>query len=160
MARLREEEIRRLLSYFRQQIQDIDRLAEVEDELRGEYAEEFLREPEVLVYFPEQPEEITALSAKWVLRIIPYTRMRMVQRGIKQAAVTALFRRFIESCATSGEIIITGHYTIFGRPTPRSSLITLRADVDLVVDTGGQAHTVTIFVGRGEGEGTTEIGPI
>jgi hypothetical protein len=52
MARLREEEIRRLLSYFRQRIQDTDRLAEVEDELRGEYAEEFLREPDVLVYFP------------------------------------------------------------------------------------------------------------
>jgi hypothetical protein len=86
--------------------------------------------------------------------------MRMTQRGIKQAAVTTLFRRFIEFCATSGEIISVGHYTIFGRPMPRSSLITLRADVDLIVDTGGQAHTVTIFVGRGEGEGTTEIGPI
>lgn len=160
MARLREEEIRRLLSYFRQRIQDIDRLAEIEDELQGEYAQEFLREPEALAYFPEQPEEITAANAKWVLRIIPYTHMRMVQRGIKQAAVTALFRRFIEFCATSGEIITVGHYTIFGRPTPRSSLITLRADVDLVVDTGGQAHTVTIFVGRGEVEGTTEIGLI
>lgn len=112
----------------------------------------------MLTYFPEQPEEITATSAKWVLRIIPYTHMRMVQRGIKQATVTALFQRFIESCATSGEIITTGHYTIFGRPTPRISLITLRADVDLIVDTGGHAHTVTIFVGRGEG--TTEIGPI
>lgn len=33
MARLREEEIRRLLSYFRQRIQDTDRLAEIEDEL-------------------------------------------------------------------------------------------------------------------------------
>ena len=44
MSRLREEEIRRLLRYLRQQIEDQEYLAEIEDELRGEDAEEFLRE--------------------------------------------------------------------------------------------------------------------
>ena len=44
MGRLRDEEIRRLLRYLRQQIEDQEYLAEIEDELRGEDAEEFLRE--------------------------------------------------------------------------------------------------------------------
>jgi hypothetical protein len=157
MARLREEEIRRLLSHLKQYIREPDRLAGVEDELRGEYGAEFLREPDLLVYFQERQEEITASGTKWLLRIIPYTHMRMIQRGIQQASITSLFQRFIEFCTRIGETITVGPYTIYGRPEPRSSPITLRADIDVAIDTGGHAHTVTVFLGKGESEGTMEI---
>src|SRR5947208_174655 len=71
MARLRTEEVRRLMIYLSQQIRDPKRLAEIEDALRDEYAEEFLREPDLLVYFPEHTAEIFASGANWRLRIIP-----------------------------------------------------------------------------------------
>jgi|SRR5437870_1627473 len=81
MARLRTEEVRRLMNYLSQQIRDPKRLAEIEDALRDEYAEEFLREPELLVYFPEHTAEIFASGANWRLRIIPHALLRMVQRA-------------------------------------------------------------------------------
>jgi len=156
MGRLRDEEIRRLLRYLRQRIEDQEYLAEIEDELRGEGAEEFLREPELLAYFPEQIAELIAASAKWLLLIIPHAYMRMVQRGIRQAAVVNLFKRFVEKCVAEEQVISAGPYTIFGRPTPRAKTITLRVDVDVVADTSGQAHLVTVVIGRTDVEGTTE----
>src|SRR5205085_10018735 len=99
MGRLRDEEIRRLLRYLRQRIEDQEYLAEIEDELRGEDAEEFLREPELLAYFPEQAVELIAVAAKWLLHIIPHAYLRMVQRDIKQTSVAKMFKRFVEKCA-------------------------------------------------------------
>ena len=49
MARLRTEEVRRLMNYLSQQIEDPERLAEIEDALRDEYGEEFRREPDLLI---------------------------------------------------------------------------------------------------------------
>src|SRR6266566_2715034 len=132
MARLRTEEVRRLMNYLSQQIRDPKRLAELEDALRDEYAEEFLREPDLLVYFPEHTAEIFASGANWRLRIIPHALLRMVQRGITRNVVKNLFLRFVESCSAGPHIITTGPYTIFGRVQPRGKLITLRADVDVV----------------------------
>ncbi len=88
MARLRAEEVRRLMNYLSQQIGDPERLAEIEDALRDEYGEEFLREPDLLIYFPEQTSEIVAAGASWRLRFIPHALLRTVQRGISQNAVT------------------------------------------------------------------------
>src|SRR5947209_4807199 len=156
MSRLRDVEIRRLLRYLRQQIEDQEYLAEIEDELRGEEAEEFLREPELLAYFPEQAEELIVVSSRWVLRIIPHAYLRMVQRGIRQAAVVNVFKRFVEKCAAEEQVITTSPYTIFGRPTPRATKLTLRVDVDVVADTRVQAHLVTVIIGRTDAEDTTE----
>src|SRR5947199_8211742 len=111
MGRLRDEEIRRLLRYLRQRIEDQEYLAEIEDELRGADAEEFLREPELLAYFPEQAEELIAASSNWMLRIIPHAYLRMVQRGIKQTSVAKMFTRFIEKCAAEEKAITAGPYT-------------------------------------------------
>lgn len=132
-------------------------MAEIEDELRGDYAEEFLREPDLLACFPAQIEEMVAASAKWRLRIIPHAYLRMVQRGIKQTTVADIFKRFIEKCAADEQVVTTGPYTIFDCPAPRAMGMTLRVDVDVVSDAGGQAHIVTLFFGRGDIEGTIEI---
>jgi HEPN domain-containing protein len=39
MARLRTEEVRRLMNYLSRQLRDPERLAEIEDALRNEYAD-------------------------------------------------------------------------------------------------------------------------
>jgi len=129
MGRLRTEEVRRLLRFLSERVGNPKQLAEIEEALRDEDAEEFLREPDLLTYFPEQTVEIAATGAEWQLRIIPHALLRMVQRGISQTSVAELFRRFVEFYSTSEQVIVTGPYTIFGRTSGK--LITLRADVDL-----------------------------
>lgn len=159
MARLRTEEVRRLMNYLSQQIEDPERLAEIEDALRDEYGEEFLREPDLLIYFPEKTSEIAAGGGNWRLRFISHALLRMVQRGISQSEVMDLFRRFLEACSSSEQTITTGPYTIFGR-TERRRSITVRADVDVISDEGGEAHTVTVLSGRGVNDETIAVGPV
>jgi hypothetical protein len=158
MGRLRTEEVRRLLRYLSERVGNPEQLAEIEDALRDEDADEFLREPHLLTYFPEQTVEIAAAGAKWQLRIIPHALLRMVQRGISQTGVSELFRRFVEAYSASEQVIVTGPYTIFGRT--RGKLITLRADVDLSLDESGEAHAVTVLVGRGDESETIAVGPV
>ena len=158
MGRLRTEEVRRLLRYLSERVEDSKRLAEIEDALRDEDAEEFLREPDLLTYFPEQTVEIAAAGANRQLRIISHARLRMVQRDISQTSVEELFRRFVEFYSTSEQVIISGPYTILGQT--RGKLITLRADVDLALDEGGDAHAVTVLVGRGDESDTIAVGPV
>ena len=160
MGSLSDAEVRRLLRYLRQHIQEADRLAELEDELRGEYAAEYLREPDILVHFPELNEEINTADTLWRLRIIPHAHLRMVQRGITLTGILSLFSRFIGACAASGQVITVGPYTIFGRPTPRSAVATMRLDVDMVTDAKGQAHVVTILIGHSDPGETTKVGPV
>lgn len=148
MARLPLDEVRRLVSYLRAQVADPDRLIEIEGELQGEEAEEFLREPELLAYFPMLTEEITVVGLQWRLRVIPHAHLRMVQRGIKTATVVSLFSRFVEMCIAEGQPVAIGKYTIRERATPRGSGIALRVDVDVVESASGQAHVVTVFMGR------------
>lgn len=148
MARLRQEEIRRLLSHLRQRISDADLLAQIEDELRSDDGEEFLRKPEMLVHFPALAESLTAGGLQWQLRVIPHAHLRMVQRGVKPDSVKSLFRRFVENSIVSGEVIPPGPYTVAGRPERRSRRISLRVDVDLVTDIAGEAHVVTLFLNR------------
>ena len=160
MARLRAEEVLRLMNYLSQQVADPERLAEIEDALRGEYGEEFLREPDLLIYFPAQTSEILTAGASWHLRFIPHALLRSVQRGVSPNAVADLFRRFVEASSASELIIAAGPYTIFGRTEPRGKLITLRADVDVVTDESGQAHAVTVLVGRADDVETIAVGPV
>ena len=148
---LKDNEIRRLLSYLRAQIKDENLLAAIEDEMRGEDGEDIIREPEFLRYFPLSVTKIEIDGIIWHLKIIPYTALRMTQRGINREKVIALFRRFVEFCKASDEIISVGAYTIF------SKSLTLRIDVDKVSDIGGEAHTVTVFFGKGKAEQTIVI---
>jgi hypothetical protein len=84
-----------------------------------------LREPDLLAYFPELSDEMTAGDVLWRLRVIPHAHLRMVQRGFNLKAILSLFSRFVEACAARGQLIAPGPYTIFGRPTPRTALTTL-----------------------------------
>ncbi len=157
MAFLRDDEIRRVLAHLRKQIFDSEQLAEIEDELKSEFGTEILREPEILSYFPEQEIENNFTETIWNLRIISYTSMRMVQRGIDIESITDLFNKFLKFCDENEEIITVGAYSIFGRPNPQSPKLTLRLDIDEITDKQGKAHTVTIFVGRGNTENITEL---
>lgn len=160
MGYLRHEEVLRLLRHLRGRVESADRLTEIEDELRGEFAEEFLREPDLLVYFPEISDEFIAGGALWRLRFIPHAHLRIVQRGLNQSDLLILFRRFVEKYAESGQIITVGPYNIWGRPKPRASTVTLRADVDVIDGEDNQAHVVTVFMGRGNTEDSTDVGPV
>lgn len=160
MGFLRPEEVLRLLRHLRRRVESAERLVEIEDELRGEFAEEFLREPDLLAYFPEISDEFIAGGALWRLRFIPHAHLRMVQRGLNQPDLSTLFRRFIEKCAESGQVITVGPYNIWGRLKPRASIVTLRADVDTVENEDNRAHVVTVFIGRGDIEDSTDAGPV
>ncbi len=113
MAVLRDDEIRRLLKYLLKQIEDSEKLAFIEDELQSEFGAEFLREPEILSYFETEIVSISNQSEIWKLKIIPHTRMRMTQRGIKREEIVHLFERFIKFCQSQNQIITVGAYTIF-----------------------------------------------
>lgn len=160
MASLRDDEVRRLLKHLRRRVNDDERLAEIEQELRGEFGEEFLREPDLLIHFPELSVEFIVADMRWNLRVIPHAHLRMVQRGLKQAEVSALFRRFVETYSADGQVLTAGPYSIWGQPKPRAARITVRADVDSVTDENGQAHVVTVYVGRGDTGGAIEVGPV
>lgn len=157
MKRLSDAEIRRLLNHLRDQITDFKDFAEIEDELRGEFAEEFLREPEILSYFPALQEQMEINSVKWVLRIIPHARLRMTQRAVSQATVRSFFQRFIEFCDARGEVVTTGPYAIRGRAKPRDAILTLRFDIDVVSDETGQAHLVTVVIGQSDSGRETTV---
>jgi hypothetical protein len=144
---LRDEEIRRFVGYLKKVV-DAESLAAIEDELRSEDGNDLLREPDFLRYFPTVEIKKIIGATDWRLRIIPYTKMRMVQRGIDEAKIESLFVDFIKYCRESEEIITAGAYTIFAKP------ITLRIDVDKVSDEKGEAHAVTVFIGSGDVEDT------
>lgn len=145
MASLKDEEIRRFISFLKF-IVDEERMLAIEAELRDEDGEDFIREPEFLSFF----EETLIEFGKWRLKIIPYTRMRMIQRGIKTEAIINIFERFIDYCRLNDETIIVGAYSIISKTGKKT--VTLRIDVDEVTDEKGQAHTVTVFVGHGNTE--------
>ncbi len=155
MPALRDVEIRRLLKFLREQIENAEKFAFIEDELRSDFGAEFLREPEILNYFPTEIVSIKNKTETWNLKIIPYTKMRMMQRGIKREEIVNLFERFLDFCRFENELITIGGYTIFGKSNSGNSPVTLRIDVDNVEE--NKAHTVTVFIGRGDTTQTTEI---
>lgn len=147
MPYLRDAEVRRLLAYLRRQITDTGRLAEIEDILRSEETEEFLREPNLLAYFPALTESFAAGGVAWRLRLIPHAHLRSIQRGLPVQSIVGLFRRFVDYNQQQGASLTPGAYTITGRPAPRERTVTLRVDVDEVSDTEGAAHVVTVVIG-------------
>jgi hypothetical protein len=76
---------------------------------------------------------------------------RKMSKNFVSRAVN-LFSRFVEKSIAEGQPIEIGKYTIRERPTPHGSDITLRVDVDFVESAGGQAHVVTVFMGRGSAD--------
>ncbi len=101
--------------------------------------QEYLREPELLAYFPKLTQEIHSGGMRWKLRIIPHAHLRMVQRGFTSGVVVKLFVRFVEYCVERETLITPGAYTIFGHPTPRERSATLRVDVDEIDGQSGRA---------------------
>lgn len=157
MAILRDDEIRRLLKFLGSIIPDKAKFASIEDELRGDFGQEILREPEILDYFSAEIIDIQFDETDWQLRVIPYTKMRLTQRGINSETLRILFSKFLKFCKENNLIISKGAYTIVGKPKPRASLLTLRIDVDEIEEVSAKAHTVTIFVGHGDTSETEEI---
>lgn len=155
MGLLRREEVRRLLKYLRERIDDRDQLAQIEDELSGEFAAEFIREPGILAFFPQLSDEFVVAATRWKLRVIPHAHLRMIQRGIKLSDVSGLFRRFLDTYSAASEMVSVGGYIISGRPKARAARVTVRVDIDSVSDEFGQCHVVTIYLGRGDTKGTT-----
>lgn len=147
MSRLRDDEIRRLISYLRRQISDETILAEIEDTLRSDEAQEYLREPEILAYFPLIVENFRISGVGWNLRIIPHAHLRSVQRGLPVPTLASLFRCFVEFSNQQGVAITAGNYSVTARPAPRERRITVRFDVDQVTEEAGVAHVVTVVIG-------------
>jgi hypothetical protein len=154
VAALIDVEIKRLLKFLRKQINDTEKLAEIEDELRSDYGTEYLREPEIVSFFQRETLYIRKI---WKLKIISYTQMRMVQRGIGEDEIIGLFERFLDYCEIREILVTVGAYTIVGKLENRKNPVTLRIDVDEIGEKSNKAHTVTVFVGQGETSETFEI---
>lgn len=144
MAKLKNEDIRRFINFLKKNT-DEEIISAIEEELKGE---DFIREPEFLSYFSTSLIEIE----NWRLKIIPYTAMRMIQRGIKMNAIVDIFKQFLEHCRLNEEVITIGAYTILSKTEKK--IVTLRIDVDKITDKEGEAHTVTVFIGYGNAENT------
>jgi hypothetical protein len=156
MAKISDVEVRRLVSYLKQNI-DGERLAEIENELRDDYGEEFLREPDLLEFFPELSEQFSIAGKTWNLRIIPHAHLRMIQRSIKLSDIVSFFSTFVELYEANKQSIFVGHYMLYGRIKPRNILITIRVDIDMLTDIQGYGHVVTVHAGRGNNEGMIEV---
>lgn len=153
MANLPKNEVRRLINYLRLQIRDEELIGQFEDQLSNDEAADFLREPEILIYFPSLEFNLSIQTQNWRLHIIPHAHLRIIQRGIGLSEVKSLFQRFVEFCQNTNEVIVVGAYKITGRPQAGSSVLILRIDIDEVEDEGGKAHVVTIYFGqRGSGK--------
>ena len=140
MARLRDGEIRRLLSYLHKQIGELEILAALEAELLGDEVEAFLREPDLLVYFTALSEQIVFTDEVWSVRITQHAHLRMVQRGIKTSVVLEIFSRFVEYFKAEGQAIAPDAYTIYDYATA----ISLRANIEVVSVAGGESRLITI----------------
>lgn len=156
MAKISDAEVRRLLSHIKVYV-DEKVLAEIEDELRGDEAEEYLREPDLFKFFPEIFDEFTATGKSWKLRVIQHARLRMVQRGIKLSDASAFLCSFANLYHAQEQPLFTGHYALYGRVKARNLYVTIRIDVDLITDVEGEAHVVTVHSGRGNTEGMIEV---
>lgn len=150
MAFLPENEIRRLLKHVHPQIQESEQFAMIEDELRGEDAEEFLREPDILAYFPAFFEILIHFETTWQLKVIPHAHLRMVQRGVTRTNIVEMFQRFLDQSQVDGFPLLPGPYAITGHIEKKLPPITLRLDIDTVIESTGTGHVVTIIVGRSE----------
>ena len=153
MARLRDDEIRRLLSYLHKQVSDLETFAALEEEILGDEAEAFLREPDLLVYFPRLSEQIIFAGEVWSVQITQHAHLRMVQRGIKTPAVLEIFTRFVAYFKTEGQAIVPDAYTIYDHATS----ISLRANIEVVSLAGGESRLVTVLLGRGDTTETIEV---
>jgi hypothetical protein len=157
MSELADAEVRRLIKFLRREIEDIEKLSFIENELRSEFGEEYLRESDIYSYFSNKTVEFIISEDIWKLKIISYTQMRMTKRGIKEKEIVELFDKFLRKYAEKEQIISTGAYSIFGRTAESKSPLTLRMDVDDCAENENNAHTVTVFVGRGNTFETVEV---
>ena len=156
MGKISDAEVRRLVSHLKGYIDD-EELANIENELREETAEEFLIDQELLKFFPEISDEFSAEGKKWKIRVISHAHLRMVQRGIKLNDVSTFFRAFGKQYAAEAQTISVGNYALFGRLKSRSISVTVRIEINSATDDNGDGHVVTVYVGRGNTEGMTKV---
>lgn len=146
MNRLRDDEIRRLLSHVRSQVSS-EHLAEIEDILRSEDGPRYLDSPALLLYFPAVEFTISIDETVWTLRILSHAHLRMVHRGISQGDLAFLFEQLVRGSQARGEPVIVGAYKVTGR-TRRRRRITIRAGIDLIESTTPVARVVTVLIGK------------
>jgi hypothetical protein len=148
MGHLRDDEVRLLLAHLRRHVGEGERLAEIEDLLRSDEADEYVRGPELFEFFPQVDEELSIRGERWLLRIIPHAHLRMVQRGLSLRSAAEAFRGYMEYCYAENQVISTGPVKIIDTRARRSAPVTWRLDVDEVEDDGGRSHVVTVVIGR------------
>lgn len=148
MGHLRDDEVRRLLAHLRQHVGEGERLAEIEDLLRSDEADEYVRGPELFEFFPQVDEELSIRGGQWVLRIIPHAHLRMVQRGLSLRSAGEMLQGYIEYCHAEDQVISIGNKIITDTRARRRAPVTWRVEVDEVKDDGGRAHVVTVVIGR------------
>jgi hypothetical protein len=157
MGHIRDDEVRRLLAYLRRHIQEEGWLAEIEDVLRSDEADEYLREEHLLEFFPLIEEKLLIQNGRWAFRIIPHAHLRLIQRGISPTIAADMFRQFIDYAHSENQIISTGRKIIINSRSRRGAAITLRVDIDEVEDAGGRAHVVTVIIGRASADEDADI---
>lgn len=93
MAHITDAEVRRLLSYLGDRVKKA-KLCEIEDELRSDCATEYLREPELLQWFPATKDAFLIAEMDWTLRLIPHAYLRCIQHGIRLPEISEVFKTF------------------------------------------------------------------
>jgi hypothetical protein len=147
MKKLRDDEVRRLVSYLRPLVSD-EELARIEDILRSDEGAEYLLTDALLVYFPLVSLELGIDERSWQVRILPHAHLRMVQRGVSTHDMEDLLIRFVKTCQMRGELIIEDYHGIVGR-TPRHASVTLRVAVEEISEQAGRVRVITVHGGRG-----------
>jgi len=155
MNKLRDDEVRRLVSYLRPFVSD-EELARIEDILRSDEGAEYLLTDALLAYFPLVVIELRSDEKVWRVRVLPHAHLRMVQRGISTNDIEDLIIRFVKTCQVRGEPIIEDYYGIIGR-TQRHSLVTLRVAAEEIGEQAGQVRVITVHWGRGRAQEETVV---
>jgi hypothetical protein len=155
MSKLRDDEVRRLVSHLRLLVSD-EELANIEDILRSDEGAEYVLTDALLIYFPLVSIELRIDERPWRARVLPHAHLRMVQRGISTHDIEDLLIRFVKTCQVRGEPIIEDYYGIIGR-IERHRLVTLRVAVEEISERGGQVRVITVHWGRGRAEEGTVV---
>lgn len=156
MAHITDAEVRRLVSYLGGRVKKA-KLNEIEEELRSEWATEYLREPELLQWFPPLTDAFIVAEMDWTLRLIPHGHLRSTQHGLSFPEISQIFQKFLRDYVERGEALFEGHFSILGTVGNGNKQFTVRADVDNLSLFVGTAHVVTVHPRRGNTEFSTLV---
>jgi hypothetical protein len=157
MARITDVEVRRLVSHITGRVTPA-RLLELEDELRSDFATEFLREPEILEYFDELTSHFSAVQIVWTVLCTSHAHLRIVQHGIQFVHVTNCFEKLVNRYFSENPSVFTGNLSIVSKVPKSKGISTIRANiVDPLGLFEGTVRIITVFPGRGNIEDSSEI---